>query len=138
MTTDVAVHDIDIDGLTRVVNFSVPRVPEYCVHRLECAGRVGKKGTAITLFLERSIGKFGDIGVVEMLLNELMRDKVDRNKSGEIEKFGFSERNDERIRLFVTVCSADGLDARKIVALLEERNGVEASSVTNVDKCTYF
>ncbi len=48
VTTDVAARGIDIDGLTHVVNYSVPKDPEYYVHRIGRTGRAGKKGFAIT------------------------------------------------------------------------------------------
>ncbi len=48
VTTDVAARGIDIDGLTHVINYSVPKDPEYYVHRIGRTGRAGKKGFAIT------------------------------------------------------------------------------------------
>lgn len=48
VTTDVAARGIDIDGLTHVINYSVPRDPEYYVHRIGRTGRAGQKGFAIT------------------------------------------------------------------------------------------
>ncbi len=53
VTTDVAARGIDIEGLTHVINYSVPRDPEYYVHRIGRTGRAGKKGLAIT-FVTRS------------------------------------------------------------------------------------
>jgi len=53
VTTDVAARGIDIEGLTHVINCSVPRDPEYYVHRIGRTGRAGKKGLAIT-FVTRS------------------------------------------------------------------------------------
>ncbi|MGC9771921.1 DEAD/DEAH box helicase [Fervidobacterium islandicum] len=53
VTTDVAARGIDIEGLTHVINYSVPRDPEYYVHRIGRTGRAGKKGFAIT-FVTRS------------------------------------------------------------------------------------
>ncbi|MGC8903273.1 MAG: DEAD/DEAH box helicase [Fervidobacterium sp.] len=48
VTTDVAARGIDIEGLTHVINYSVPRDPEYYVHRIGRTGRAGRKGFAIT------------------------------------------------------------------------------------------
>lgn len=53
VTTDVAARGIDIEGVTHVINYSVPRDPEYYVHRIGRTGRAGKKGLAIT-FVTRS------------------------------------------------------------------------------------
>ncbi len=67
-----------------------------------------------------------------MLLNEVMRNKVDKNKYDEINSFDFLKQADERVRLFMALGSSDSLDAKKLVAFIEEKTGVEASNVTNV------
>jgi ATP-dependent RNA helicase DeaD len=46
--TDVAARGIDVDGLTHVINFSLPQDPEAYVHRIGRTGRAGKEGTAVT------------------------------------------------------------------------------------------
>ena len=48
VATDVAARGIDINDLTHVINFSLPRDPESYVHRIGRTGRAGKQGTAIT------------------------------------------------------------------------------------------
>ena len=53
VATDVAGRGIDIQGLTHVVNFSLPDDYESYVHRTGRTGRAGKEGTAIT-FLGRN------------------------------------------------------------------------------------
>ena len=49
VATDVAARGIDIDGITHVVNFDLPREPEAYVHRIGRTGRAGAKGTAVSL-----------------------------------------------------------------------------------------
>lgn len=67
VATDVAARGIDIEGLTHVVNFSMPfDVPTY-IHRIGRTGRAGAKGLAFTFvrpeekrrldFLRRSLKK---------------------------------------------------------------------------------
>jgi len=46
--TDVAARGIDVEGLTHVINFSLPQDPEAYVHRIGRTGRAGKEGTAVT------------------------------------------------------------------------------------------
>lgn len=46
--TDVAARGIDVDGLTHVINYSLPQDPEAYVHRIGRTGRAGKEGTAVT------------------------------------------------------------------------------------------
>ncbi|WP_233207728.1 MULTISPECIES: DEAD/DEAH box helicase [unclassified Siphonobacter] len=48
VATDVLSRGIDIDNLSHVVNFDVPRDPEDYVHRIGRTARAAAKGTAIT------------------------------------------------------------------------------------------
>ncbi|MEO0816690.1 MAG: DEAD/DEAH box helicase [Pseudomonadota bacterium] len=47
IATDIAARGIDIDGLTHVVNFDLPNVPEQYVHRIGRTGRAGASGVTI-------------------------------------------------------------------------------------------
>ncbi len=49
VATDVAARGIDISDLTHVVNYSLPDDPAVYMHRTGRTGRIGKKGTAISL-----------------------------------------------------------------------------------------
>ena len=49
VATDVASRGVDIEGLTHVINFSMPSHPELYVHRIGRTGRAGKTGIAISL-----------------------------------------------------------------------------------------
>ena len=49
VATDVAARGIDISNLTHVVNYSLPDDPAVYMHRTGRTGRIGKKGTAISL-----------------------------------------------------------------------------------------
>ena len=49
VATDIAARGIDIDGVTHVVNFELPYVPEAYVHRIGRTARAGADGTAISL-----------------------------------------------------------------------------------------
>lgn len=67
VATDIAARGIDIDGVSHVVNYELPNVPEAYVHRIGRTARAGKSGTAISLCdateqpylrdIERLIGK---------------------------------------------------------------------------------
>jgi ATP-dependent RNA helicase RhlE len=48
VATDIAARGIDIDGLTHVINFDLPNVPETYVHRIGRTGRAGAEGKAIS------------------------------------------------------------------------------------------
>jgi superfamily II DNA/RNA helicase len=49
VATDIAARGIDVDGISHVVNFDLPNVPETYVHRIGRTARAGAGGTAISL-----------------------------------------------------------------------------------------
>ena len=49
VATDIAARGIDIDGISHVVNFDLPDVPETYVHRIGRTARAGADGIAISL-----------------------------------------------------------------------------------------
>jgi ATP-dependent RNA helicase RhlE len=67
VATDIASRGIDVDDVTHVVNYDVPRTPEDYVHRIGRTGRMNATGDALTLVspderreaedIERSIGR---------------------------------------------------------------------------------
>ena len=67
VATDIASRGIDIDDVTHVINYDVPRAPEDYVHRIGRTGRMNATGSAITLVspeehkefvaIERAVGR---------------------------------------------------------------------------------
>lgn len=51
VATDVAARGIDIEGVSHVVNFDLPREPESYVHRIGRTGRAGASGIAVSFCL---------------------------------------------------------------------------------------
>ena len=49
VATDIAARGLDIEGLSHVINFEIPNVPEQYVHRIGRTGRAGASGIAISL-----------------------------------------------------------------------------------------
>lgn len=49
VATDVAARGLDINDLTHVINFSLPREVESYTHRIGRTGRAGKKGLALSI-----------------------------------------------------------------------------------------
>jgi ATP-dependent RNA helicase RhlE len=49
IATDIAARGIDVDGISHVVNFDLPNVPETYVHRIGRTARAGASGIAISL-----------------------------------------------------------------------------------------
>jgi ATP-dependent RNA helicase RhlE len=49
IATDIAARGIDVDGVTHVINYDLPNVPESYVHRIGRTARAGATGVAISL-----------------------------------------------------------------------------------------
>jgi ATP-dependent RNA helicase RhlE len=74
VATDIAARGLDIDQLPHVVNFELPEVPEFYVHRIGRTGRAGHEGVAASLVsgderpllkaIERLVGQRIPIGSV--------------------------------------------------------------------------
>lgn len=48
VATDIAARGLDISGLSHVINYNLPEVPETYVHRIGRTGRAGHEGIAIS------------------------------------------------------------------------------------------
>ena len=71
VATDVLSRGIDVDNITHVVNYDVPRDAEDYVHRIGRTARADTKGTAITFVNEADMNKLGRI-------EKLIERKLDR------------------------------------------------------------
>ncbi len=49
VATDIAARGIDVDGISHVINFDLPNIPESYVHRIGRTARAGADGVAISL-----------------------------------------------------------------------------------------
>lgn len=59
VATDIVARGIDIDDITMVVNYDVPREAEDYVHRIGRTARAGTEGKAVTLVGGRDQQRFG-------------------------------------------------------------------------------
>jgi ATP-dependent RNA helicase RhlE len=48
VATDIAARGIDVDGISHVINYDLPNLPESYVHRIGRTARAGKSGIAIS------------------------------------------------------------------------------------------
>ncbi len=48
VATDIAARGIDIDGISHVINFELPNIPESYVHRIGRTARAGAEGSAVS------------------------------------------------------------------------------------------
>ncbi|MFT5234883.1 MAG: ATP-dependent RNA helicase SrmB [Shewanella sp.] len=61
LATDVAARGIDVEDITHVINYDMPRSADTYVHRIGRTGRAGAKGTAISLVEAHDIRVVGKI-----------------------------------------------------------------------------
>ena len=61
IATDIAARGIDVDGISHVVNYDLPNIPESYVHRIGRTARAGKEGIAISLCSREERGYLRDI-----------------------------------------------------------------------------
>jgi len=61
VATDIAARGIDVDGISHVVNYDLPNVPETYVHRIGRTARAGAEGVAISLCDREEMAYLRDI-----------------------------------------------------------------------------
>ncbi len=61
VATDIASRGIDVEGVSHVINFELPNVPEDYVHRIGRTARAGAAGVAISLCSDEERGYLRDI-----------------------------------------------------------------------------
>ena len=61
LSTDLLSRGIDIQQLSLVINFDIPRNKETYIHRIGRSGRYGRKGTAINFVTDEDINHMKDI-----------------------------------------------------------------------------
>ena len=61
VATDIAARGIDVDGVSHVINFELPNVPEDYVHRVGRTARAGAAGTAIAFCSDEERSYLRDI-----------------------------------------------------------------------------
>lgn len=61
VATDIAARGIDVEGLSYVINYDLPNIPETYVHRIGRTGRAGLKGIAVSFCDEEEKEYLSDI-----------------------------------------------------------------------------
>jgi ATP-dependent RNA helicase RhlB len=75
VATDVAGRGIHVDGVSHVINYTLPEEPEDYVHRIGRTGRAGKTGTSISFACEDDAFRLEPIEkLLETKLNCVMPD----------------------------------------------------------------
>ncbi len=61
VATDIAARGIDVEGITHVINYDLPNIPETYVHRIGRTARAGSKGMALSFCDQEEIAYLRDI-----------------------------------------------------------------------------
>ena len=80
--TDIAARGIDVDGITHVINYELPRSPKDYIHRIGRTGRAESPGEAISLICIEDEHHF-------KVIQKKMEKKVEILESDEINLKGF-------------------------------------------------
>ena len=61
LSTDLLSRGIDIQQLSLVINFDLPRSKETYIHRIGRSGRYGRKGVAINFITDRDSSQMAEL-----------------------------------------------------------------------------
>ena len=67
VATDVAARGLDINNVTHVYNYDVPKTPKEYIHRIGRTARAGNNGDAVTLLTKRDHDNFRNVQSDEKL-----------------------------------------------------------------------
>jgi ATP-dependent RNA helicase RhlE len=81
VATDIAARGIDVDGVSHVVNFDLPNVPETYVHRIGRTARAGAEGVAISLCDGAEVAFLRDIEKLIRMTIPLSHRRVDQRRA---------------------------------------------------------
>lgn len=73
LATDVAARGIDVDDISHVINFDMPRTSDVYLHRIGRTGRAGAKGTAISIVEAHD---FAMLGRIARYIKEVIKPRV--------------------------------------------------------------
>ena len=88
VATDVAARGIDVQDITHVFNFDMPRTADIYVHRIGRTGRAGKKGTAISLVEAHDMAILGKVEryIEQPLKHRVIKGLEPKNKPAKLPK----------------------------------------------------
>jgi superfamily II DNA/RNA helicase len=90
VATDIAARGIDVDGISHVVNYDVPNVPETYVHRIGRTARAGAEGIAISLCDGEEMAFVRDIEKLIRVSIPMSDRRADQRRSQHASARGFS------------------------------------------------
>ncbi len=115
VATDIAARGIDIEGLSHVVNFDVPNVPDDYIHRVGRTARAGATGEALTFV---SPEETNDLRAIERAVAKVLPRRT-------VEGFDYQNKPVERFEIPV---------AERLAAMRAQRSGDRARTQARTDR----
>jgi len=115
VATDIAARGIDVEGLSHVVNFDVPNVPDDYIHRVGRTARAGATGEAITFV---SPEEMGELRAIERAVAKVLPKKT-------LEGFDYQPKSAEKLEIPL---------AERLAAMRSQRAGDRARSAAKGDR----
>jgi ATP-dependent RNA helicase RhlE len=109
VATDIAARGIDVEGLSHVVNFDVPNVPEDYIHRVGRTARAGATGEAITFV---SPEEMNELRAIERAVGKVLPKKT-------LDRFDYQPKTAEKLEIPL---------AERLAAMRSQRSGERARS----------
>jgi ATP-dependent RNA helicase RhlE len=117
VATDIAARGIDVEGLSHVVNFDVPNVPEDYIHRVGRTARAGATGEALTFV---SPDEMGDLRGIERAVGKTLPRRT-------LDGFDYQARPAEQLEIPL---------AERLAAMRAQKSGERERARANADRRT--
>jgi len=115
VATDIAARGIDVEGLSHVINFDVPNVPEDYIHRVGRTARAGATGEALTFV---SPDETGDLRAIERAVAKTLPRRT-------VDGFDYQAKAPERLEIPV---------AERLAAMRAQRSGERDRARANAER----
>ena len=114
VATDIAARGIDVEGLSHVVNFDVPNVPDDYIHRVGRTARAGATGMAFTFV---SPDEMNELRAIERAVAKVLPRKT-------LDGFDYQPKTAEKLEIPL---------AERLAAMRSQRSGERARANANAN-----
>lgn len=123
VTTDIAARGLDIEGVSHVFNYDLPRDAEGYIHRIGRTGRAGRQGTAITFV---NAHQYSQLRRIEAgIKNHIQKDDSGRSLASRLKR----EKREKEAA--AKQASADREQSRQAKSRYANRKGAEHKGRNN-------